>query len=93
MELAELEKHFKKASTKQKIIVENEKGVRQEKTVEAMNKEQFRSQMGLLGQQQHPFLADRIFEVFDREGTGRIVFKTFADIMDVLCNGTDDEKT
>ena len=36
-----------------------------EKSIEVMNKEQFRSQMGLLGQQQHPFLADRMFEVFE----------------------------
>lgn len=30
--------------------------------------------MGLLGQQQHPYLADRIFEVFDTDGDGMIVF-------------------
>ena len=40
-----------------------------------MNKEQFRSQMGLLGQQGHPFLADRMFEVFDPERRGCINFR------------------
>ena len=57
-----------------------------------MRKEQFRSQLGLLGQQQHPFLADRIFDVFDSKKEGYLVFSQFTAIMDVLCNGTDDEK-
>ena len=48
--------------------------------------------MGLLGQQQHPFLADRIFEVFDRDKDGWIVFDQFSAIMDVLINGSEDEK-
>lgn len=63
-----------------------------EKSIEVMNKEQFRSQMGLLGQQQHPFLADRMFEVFDTRKVDRLEFSQFAKIMDVLCNGTEDEK-
>ena len=48
--------------------------------------------MGLLGQQQHPFLADRIFEVFDRDKDGWILFDQFSAIMDVLINGSEDEK-
>ena len=48
--------------------------------------------MGLLGQQQHPFLADRMFEVFDTRKVDRLEFSQFAKIMDVLCNGTEDEK-
>ena len=60
--------------------------------VEVMNKEQFRAQMGILGQQQHPFLADRIFEVFDMDRDGRINFQAFSSIMDVLCNGSEDER-
>ena len=57
-----------------------------------MNKEQFRSQMGLLGQQGHPFLADRMFEVFDTKRENYLVFSQFCAIMDVLCNGDSDEK-
>lgn len=63
-----------------------------ERTVEAMNKEQFRSQMGLLGQQSSPFLANRIFEVFDTDGDDFLDFKSFAMIMDILCNGTENER-
>lgn len=48
--------------------------------------------MGLLGQQQHPYLADRIFEVFDKDRDGEINLSEFTAIMDVLCNGTEDEK-
>ena len=57
-----------------------------------MHRDQFRLQMGLLGQQQHPFLADRIFEVFDRDAKGRLTFEEFASIMDVLINGNEDER-
>ena len=48
--------------------------------------------MGLLGQQSHPFLANRIFEVFDRKRKEVLVFDQFAAIMDVLCNGTEDQR-
>ena len=48
--------------------------------------------MGILGQQENAFLADRIFEVFDVSKSGMITFEQYAKIMDVLCNGTDEEK-
>jgi Ca2+-binding EF-hand superfamily protein len=48
--------------------------------------------MGLLGQQQQAYLADRIFEVFDSDKDGYIDIQAFISIMDVLCNGTEDEK-
>ena len=48
--------------------------------------------MGLLGQQSTPFLADRIFEVFDHDNDSLIDFQSFARVMDVLCNGTEDER-
>jgi Ca2+-binding EF-hand superfamily protein len=37
-------------------------------------------------------LADRIFEVFDVDKDGMITFEDYTKIMDVLCNGTDEEK-
>lgn len=48
--------------------------------------------MGLLGGKHHPYLADRMFEVFDRDEDCLLVFAEFAAIMDVLCNGSEDEK-
>jgi len=62
------------------------------KNVDVMNKVQFRSQMGLLGQQEHPFLADRMFEVFDVRGSGGLELNQFTRIMDILQNGTEDER-
>lgn len=48
--------------------------------------------MGLLGQQGHPFLADRMFEVFDVNRENYLNFKQFTAIMDILCNGEEYEK-
>ena len=48
--------------------------------------------MGLLGQRSTPFLADRIFAIVDNDRDELITFHQFATIMDVLCNGTDDER-
>ena len=48
--------------------------------------------MGLLGQQGHPFLADRMFEVFDVNRLNYLNFEQFTAIMDILCNGEEDEK-
>ena len=48
--------------------------------------------MGLLGQQSSPFLADRIFEVFDHDKNEFLEFHEFAMIMDILCNGTENER-
>ena len=48
--------------------------------------------MGLLGLRQDPFLADRIFEVFDKDKDGKLTCDEFTGIMDVLCNGDEDEK-
>ena len=38
-------------------------------------------------------MADRIFDVFDTDQDGWISFDQFAAIMDLLCNGTEDEKS
>lgn len=57
-----------------------------------MYKKEFREQMGILGQQENAFLADRIFEVFDVNNDGVLTFEEYSHIMDVLCNGTDQEK-
>jgi Ca2+-binding EF-hand superfamily protein len=48
--------------------------------------------MGILGQQENAFLADRIFEVFDVNNDGVLTFEEYSHIMDVLCNGTEEEK-
>ena len=57
-----------------------------------MFKDSFREQMGILGQQSNAFLADRIFEVFDKDKDGKISQDEYLHIMDVLCNGNDIEK-
>lgn len=48
--------------------------------------------MGLLGQRQNPFLADRIFYVFDSDRDGNLLFEEFVKIFDVLIKGTEKEK-
>lgn len=60
--------------------------------VRVMERAQFRNIMGLLGQQENPFLADRIYDIFDEDRDGNISFEEFTRIMDILCNGTDDER-
>lgn len=48
--------------------------------------------MGLLGQNQNPFLCDRMFAIFDDDKDNYLVFKEFTYIMDMLCNGTEDQR-
>lgn len=50
--------------------------------------------MGILGQNENPFLADRIFEVFvaDQGKDDELLFESFVRIMDILCNGTEEER-
>ena len=48
--------------------------------------------MGILGQQENAFLADRIFEVFDMDHDGMLDFNEYSKIMDVLCNGDERQK-
>lgn len=57
-----------------------------------MLREQFRDIMGLLGQNENPFLCDRIYDIFDEDRDGYIQEKEFVRIMDILCNGSDDER-
>lgn len=57
-----------------------------------MFKREFREQMGILGQQENAFLADRIFEVFDVDQDGMLDFDDYTKIMDVLCNGDENQK-
>lgn len=93
-ELNELRQHFLKGSKSHKLAkIDPNTGKRVEQDAQVLTKEGFRSQMGLLGQQQHPFLADRIFDVFDTDQDGLISFDQFSAIMDLLCNGTEDEKS
>ena len=91
-ELRDLKEHFRKGAKKIKVNVENDDGTMKEKTETVMYLKQFREQMGLLGQRQNPFLADRIFEVFDKDKDGMLTCDEFTGIMDVLCNGDEDEK-
>ena len=48
--------------------------------------------MGVLGQNETPFLADRVFDIFDEDMDGKILFDEFKWIMDILCNGTEEER-
>ena len=57
-----------------------------------MEPEQFRNIMGLLGQNDHPFLANRIYTCFDKDGSGYMDCSEFTRIMDILCNGSDQER-
>ena len=91
-ELADLKNHFKKGAKKIKVTETGEDGKAYERTEAVMYIQQFREQMGLLGQRQNPFLADRIFDVFDKDKDGKLTCDEFTGIMDVLCNGDEDEK-
>lgn len=53
---------------------------------------QFRENMGLLGLESTSILADRIFAVMDRSGNGRVAFDEYLLYMDVLTQGSEDEK-
>jgi Ca2+-binding EF-hand superfamily protein len=48
--------------------------------------------MGLLGQKQNPFLATRMFDIFDLDNDDFITFTEFARLMDLLVNGDDNER-
>ena len=45
--------------------------------------------MGILGQNENPFLCDRIFDIFDENKDQKITFNEFSYIMDILCNGSE----
>jgi Ca2+-binding EF-hand superfamily protein len=57
-----------------------------------MSKEQFRKNMGLLGIDSNPFIANRIFEVVDTDKDHHINFVEFVTIMDTMLHGEQDEK-
>lgn len=59
------------------IEKKDEAGNVTKKSLNVMNKEQFRNQMGILGQQENAFLADRIFEVFDINKDGVLSFEEY----------------
>lgn len=48
--------------------------------------------MGLLGQNQNAFLADRIFQCFDEDRDGFLKLDEFTRIMDIMCNGSASER-
>lgn len=54
--------------------------------------ETFRENMGLLGLDQISIITDRIFEVMNKSGTGRVTLQEFLDYVDVLMHGTTEEK-
>lgn len=60
--------------------------------VRCMSRDQFRNIMGLLGQNKDPFLTDRIFDIFDDDQDESLTFEKFTHIMDILCNGSEDER-
>lgn len=57
-----------------------------------MEPKQFRDMMGLLGQNDHPFLADRIYQCVDKDNDGYIDCTEFTRLMDIFCNGSDHER-
>jgi Ca2+-binding EF-hand superfamily protein len=60
--------------------------------VRKIKKEGFRDQMGMLGQRENAFLADRIFDVFDADCDGTLNFDEFVRIFDILMKGSEKEK-
>ena len=52
----------------------------------------FRECMVILGLESNAFLADRLFSVGDSDEDGYISFYEFAAILDILTNGTEDER-
>ena len=66
---------FKKLQKQAAVDELDEKGNIVKKTVTVIYKQEFREQMGILGQQENAFLADRIFEVFDVSKSGMITFE------------------
>ncbi|CAG9334408.1 unnamed protein product [Blepharisma stoltei] len=52
----------------------------------------FREHMGLFGLRSNSVLADRIFRLMDKSNKGLVNFTDFLDYMDVLINGTREEK-
>jgi Ca2+-binding EF-hand superfamily protein len=45
--------------------------------------------MGLLGAKNHPFLANRMFEVFDLDNDRVLTFNEFLRLTDLLVNGNE----
>ena len=66
---------FKKLQKQAAVDGLDEKGNIVKKTVPVIYKQEFREQMGILGQQENAFLADRIFEVFVVSKNGMITFE------------------
>jgi Ca2+-binding EF-hand superfamily protein len=56
-----------------------------------LHKYKFRDLMGLLGTNDHPFLSNRIFEVFDLDNDRTLSFVEFLRMTDLLVNGTEYE--
>eukprot|EP00928_Gymnodinium_smaydae_P043052 TRINITY_DN28932_c0_g1_i1.p1 TRINITY_DN28932_c0_g1~~TRINITY_DN28932_c0_g1_i1.p1 ORF type:complete len:1037 (+),score=211.26 TRINITY_DN28932_c0_g1_i1:24-3113(+) len=54
--------------------------------------EEFKQTMGAIGLTEDPFLPDRMFQVFDADGDGRLDFKEFATSLAVMIRGSEDEK-
>lgn len=87
--LATLSKQFR--FTPQEILLYRKRFEHMTKT-ETFSLVQFRENMGLLGLESTSILADRIFAVMNRTGNGRVSFDEYLLYMDVLTQGSEDEK-
>eukprot|EP00929_Paragymnodinium_shiwhaense_P107559 TRINITY_DN7370_c1_g2_i2.p1 TRINITY_DN7370_c1_g2~~TRINITY_DN7370_c1_g2_i2.p1 ORF type:complete len:856 (+),score=195.15 TRINITY_DN7370_c1_g2_i2:82-2649(+) len=54
--------------------------------------EQFKQTMGIIGLTEDSFLPDRMFQVFDQDGDGKLSFFEFASSLAVMIRGTEEEK-
>ena len=92
VQLIDLESNFRRHSVDCYKEVPTDDGKTKKVKVRVMEPKQFRNIMGLLGQNDHPFLADRIYTCFDKDNDGQMDFSEFTRVMDILCNGSDQER-
>ena len=57
-----------------------------------LNRDSFRQSLGLFGLENAPYLSDRIFSIIDRNHDGQADFNDYLSYLNILLNGTDDQK-
>jgi Ca2+-binding EF-hand superfamily protein len=57
-----------------------------------LSRQAFKESLGIFGIDSLGFLSDRMFQVMDQEGHGRIQLKPYLDYFDDMLHGTEEEK-